>query len=209
MRQVTSAAIYARISKDMYGEFLGVRRQEDLCRELADKKNWPVGEVYVDNDISAYQGKRRPAYGRMLSDLESGHRDAVICVDLALSHSDGKLSRDDWMTKRDLLERRIHALSLATRGARDNALESFPLDEHVLRDCWETKGLPWQRRLLLTLFDGVVIHRARVHSHHNPDRIEAIPRDMSLYMRSADTGFEARGDDSTPEPASSNQGSRT
>lgn len=79
---VTAAAIYARISQDRGGEALGVARQEELCRDLADRKGWPVAEVYIDNDISAYKGKRRPAYERMLRDLETGVRDAVITVDL-------------------------------------------------------------------------------------------------------------------------------
>ncbi|HVM20937.1 MAG TPA: recombinase family protein [Egibacteraceae bacterium] len=82
---VKAAAIYARISQDRRkveeGGGLGVQRQEELCRQLAGAKGWPVAEVYVDNDRSAYSRKRRPAYERMLADLEAGVRDAVICVD--------------------------------------------------------------------------------------------------------------------------------
>jgi site-specific DNA recombinase len=37
-----------------------------------------VAEEYVDDDVSAYSGKRRPAYGRMLDDIQDGHRDAII-----------------------------------------------------------------------------------------------------------------------------------
>ena len=58
-----------------------IDRQEDLCRGLADGKAWTVAELYVDRDISAYSGKRRPAYERMLDDLKNGVRDAVIVVD--------------------------------------------------------------------------------------------------------------------------------
>ncbi|MDP2623179.1 MAG: recombinase family protein, partial [Actinomycetota bacterium] len=77
-----AAAIYARISLDRSGEGLGVARQEALCRKLAESKGWPVAEVYVDGSTSAYNGKARPGYERMLGDLEAGRRDAVICVDL-------------------------------------------------------------------------------------------------------------------------------
>jgi hypothetical protein len=35
-------------------------------------------DVYSDNDISAYAGKRRPEYERMLADLKSGRVNAVI-----------------------------------------------------------------------------------------------------------------------------------
>jgi DNA invertase Pin-like site-specific DNA recombinase len=78
----TACAVYARISADKAGEGLGVARQEELCRKLADEKGWTVAEVYVDNDISAFNGKHRPEYERMLADLEAGTRDAVLCVDL-------------------------------------------------------------------------------------------------------------------------------
>jgi site-specific DNA recombinase len=41
---------------------------------------------YVDNDISAYSGKRRPAYERMLTDIEGGKLDAVVAWDLDRLH---------------------------------------------------------------------------------------------------------------------------
>jgi DNA invertase Pin-like site-specific DNA recombinase len=77
-----AAAIYCRISSDRQGEGLGVERQEQLCRKLARERGWMVVEVYVDNDRSAYSGKARPAYQRMLADIDVGLRDAVLCVDL-------------------------------------------------------------------------------------------------------------------------------
>ena len=78
---VNAAAVYCRISQDRNGTMLGVERQETLCRQLADRKGWPVVEVYVDNDLSAYTGKPRPAYQRLLADLQEGLRDAVVVVD--------------------------------------------------------------------------------------------------------------------------------
>jgi DNA invertase Pin-like site-specific DNA recombinase len=67
---------------DKHGDGLGVERQEQLCKKLARERGWLVSEVYVDNDRGAYSGKARPAYMRMLADLEAGARDAVVCVDL-------------------------------------------------------------------------------------------------------------------------------
>jgi site-specific DNA recombinase len=75
---VRSAAIYARISSDQDGTALGVQRQEEDCRKLAQSLGWPVADVYVDNDLSAYGGKRRPEYERLLEDLKEGARDAVL-----------------------------------------------------------------------------------------------------------------------------------
>lgn len=72
------AAIYARISRDTTGEALGVERQLTACRRLAAERGWRVETEYVDNDISAYSGKRRPDYERMMEDLRAGRVDAVI-----------------------------------------------------------------------------------------------------------------------------------
>jgi site-specific DNA recombinase len=77
-----AAAIYCRISLDKTGEGLGVERQLELCEKLAAERGWPVAEVYTDNDRSAFSGKRRPEYERLMGDIEASARDAVICVDL-------------------------------------------------------------------------------------------------------------------------------
>ncbi|WP_110239280.1 recombinase family protein [Nocardioides gilvus] len=74
----TSVAIYARISQDREGAGLGIERQLADCRAEAERMGWTVAEEYVDDDISAYSGKRRPAYERMLEDLQEGIRDAII-----------------------------------------------------------------------------------------------------------------------------------
>jgi site-specific DNA recombinase len=75
--QVQAAAVYARISSDD-GTALGVKRQVLDCRQLAAQLGWTVAEEYVDNDVSAFDGKRRPAFEQMVSDLVDGHRDAVL-----------------------------------------------------------------------------------------------------------------------------------
>ncbi|HYB35382.1 MAG TPA: recombinase family protein [Mycobacterium sp.] len=83
---VRSAAIYARISADVEGKSLGVQRQVEDCRKLAADRGWPVGAEYVDNDVSAFSGKPRRQYARMLAELESGARDAVIVYNLDRLH---------------------------------------------------------------------------------------------------------------------------
>jgi DNA invertase Pin-like site-specific DNA recombinase len=74
-----SAAIYARISHDPSGERLGVQRQEADCLEEAKRRGWSVAQVYVDDDISAFNPKKaRPEYQRLLSDIQLGSRDGVM-----------------------------------------------------------------------------------------------------------------------------------
>ena len=82
MATPVNAAIYTRISRDVTGEGLGVERQLIDCRKYAADHGWVVAEVYEDNDFSAYKGGRRPAYQRMLEDIEAGQRDAVIVYNL-------------------------------------------------------------------------------------------------------------------------------
>jgi DNA invertase Pin-like site-specific DNA recombinase len=72
------AGIYLRISEDRTGREAGVTRQEPDCRGLADQLGWEVVDTYVDNDISAYSGKRRPGYERLKADLVAGRIDAII-----------------------------------------------------------------------------------------------------------------------------------
>jgi site-specific DNA recombinase len=71
-------AVYCRISQDGEGQGLGVARQEADCRRLAERRGWDVVEVYVDNDLSAYSGKARPGYQRLLADIEAGKVEAVV-----------------------------------------------------------------------------------------------------------------------------------
>lgn len=74
----TRAVIYCRISQDRTGAGLGVERQREDCEALAERNGWDVVEVYSDNDISAYSGKRRPGYRKMLADLDDGHATIVV-----------------------------------------------------------------------------------------------------------------------------------
>jgi DNA invertase Pin-like site-specific DNA recombinase len=106
MRVPRKAAIYARISSDQEGTGLGVARQLEDCRRLAEQLGWKVAEEYVDNDVSAYSGrKRRPAYERMLADLASGDRDGLLCY------------HQDRLTRRPIEnERLVEVMSAA--GAR-------------------------------------------------------------------------------------------
>jgi DNA invertase Pin-like site-specific DNA recombinase len=72
-------AVYVRISQDREGAGLGVARQEEDCRALCARKGWQVAGVYADNDVSAYARKPRPAWGRLLADIEASRVEAICC----------------------------------------------------------------------------------------------------------------------------------
>lgn len=71
-------AIYVRMSRDQADDRLGVTRQREDCTALVSARGWPEPTVYEDNDLSAYSGRKRPAYERLLADLRSGAIDAVV-----------------------------------------------------------------------------------------------------------------------------------
>ena len=76
--EARKAAIYARISQDREGAGVGVQRQIDECRELADRLGLDVVAVRSDNDLSAFTGKPRPGYAELLSDITSGRVGVVL-----------------------------------------------------------------------------------------------------------------------------------
>jgi DNA invertase Pin-like site-specific DNA recombinase len=82
----SAAAVYARISSDPGGDQLGVKRQIADCQTFAEHRGWPIREVYVDDDRSAYSGKPRPEYRRMLADIREGAIDAVVVWHLDRLH---------------------------------------------------------------------------------------------------------------------------
>jgi len=75
------AGIYLRISHDPDATRLGVQRQRQDCEELVLKKGWVLAGIYEDNDISAYSGRLRPQYRRLLEDLKAGVIQAVVAWD--------------------------------------------------------------------------------------------------------------------------------
>ncbi len=74
---------YTRISEDPEGLALGVRRQEEDCRALAQRRGWEVAGVRQDNDVSAFNTKViRPEFEALLEDLRQGAVDGVVVYDL-------------------------------------------------------------------------------------------------------------------------------
>lgn len=82
-RRVIRCYIYARISSDREGAGLGVERQVNDCYALAtqlstSETEYQVVEVLEDNDLSAYSGKPRPGYLKLLQGLRDGRADCVL-----------------------------------------------------------------------------------------------------------------------------------
>lgn len=70
--------LYARISEDDQGTAAGVTRQLEDGRALAAARGWQVVAEYVDNDISAMSGRRRPGYEDLMAAVAAGTGDRVV-----------------------------------------------------------------------------------------------------------------------------------
>jgi site-specific DNA recombinase len=124
----TRAVIYCRISQDRTGAGLGVDRQREDCEALAERNGWQVVEVYVDNDVSAFSGKLRKDYRRMLADLDEGKATVVI-----VWHTD-RLTRSIVELEEyiELSDRRGIATHTAQAGTIDLATPSGRMTARIL-----------------------------------------------------------------------------
>ncbi len=75
---VRRAGIYTRISWDPDGQRAGVERQRVDCEALCADRGWEIAHYFEDNDRSAYSGKRRPAYERLLAAVDERRLDAIL-----------------------------------------------------------------------------------------------------------------------------------
>jgi site-specific DNA recombinase len=124
----TRAVIYCRISQDRTGAGLGVDRQREDCEQLAARHGWDVVETYVDNDVSAYSGKKRPGYEKMLDDLDQGAATIVVAW-----HTD-RLHRSPTELEKyiDLSERRGVATHTVQAGELDLSTPTGRMTARIL-----------------------------------------------------------------------------
>lgn len=93
------AVLLLRISDDKSGEGVGVARQEEDGRRLADRLGWRLGQdathVIIENDTSAFKRRKvrladgttalrtvRPGFRRALDMLAAGEADGLLAYDL-------------------------------------------------------------------------------------------------------------------------------
>jgi site-specific DNA recombinase len=89
---MTKTLAYARISRDPSERRVGVERQRREVKQLAEQLQLTIDAWYEDNDASAYDGKVRPAFSKLLDELRSGR------VGVLLAWDQDRLARDvvDW-----------------------------------------------------------------------------------------------------------------
>jgi DNA invertase Pin-like site-specific DNA recombinase len=71
-------AAYVRLSRFLPDQ-TSTQRQATDCRKLAEVRGWGDVEVFEDLDVSAFvEGVRRPAYERMLGEIQAGRVEHVV-----------------------------------------------------------------------------------------------------------------------------------
>jgi site-specific DNA recombinase len=141
------AAIEARISLDKEGEGAGVERQLEDCRELCAQRGFDVVGEYVDNSVSAFSGKKRPQFERLLHDMANGEIDVVIV----------------W--KVDRLARRGKDLQRFLNAAEQHHVQLISCTEP---DFTGSTGL-----LLLRILNGFAEHESNVKSERVARKLRA------------------------------------
>ena len=73
------AGIYCRMSLAIQDDTAKIDDQERMCRLTAERLGWEVIDVYQDNNRSAWKhNRKRPAWDRMLADIEAGKINGII-----------------------------------------------------------------------------------------------------------------------------------
>jgi len=77
--QAPRAAIYARLSRNRSGlESESTARQTSACEKLAKQHGFSVVRVEIDEDTSAYSGKPRAGYTKMMQAVDDGLVDVIV-----------------------------------------------------------------------------------------------------------------------------------
>jgi site-specific DNA recombinase len=99
-----TAVLYLRISDDREGRALGVERQEEDCRALAEQLGVRIIKVFCDNDRSASTNtdEYRPDYEAMMRLLETESITVVI------AYTSSRLTRKPVEHERQLALARTH-----------------------------------------------------------------------------------------------------
>lgn len=79
-----SAAVYCRLSKDdeQTGESVSIETQKMMLEDFCNEHGFPIYKVYADDGYSGLNFNR-PAFTRLLEDIDSGKVNLVITKDLS------------------------------------------------------------------------------------------------------------------------------
>jgi site-specific DNA recombinase len=179
------AAVYCRISEDREGSGLGVERQRDDCEAMAKGRGWDVAGLYVDNDVSAFSGKVRHEYQRLLHDIEDGSIEAVVVWHLDRLHRQPK----ELESFIDLVER--HGVALASvSGEHDLSTPEGRLHARILgavaRMESEHKSRRIKRKKVESAKAGLPSGGGNRAYGYSADQLTVVPDEATIIREAAD-----------------------
>jgi len=183
------AVIYVRISRDKrmgsLDEGLGVKEQEEQCRELAARLGYTVVRVFCDNDVSAYSGKPRPEYIRMMMMLANGGADVVLCWHTDRLHRSNAELEDyiDVVEPRDITTETVTAgmIDLNTPIGRMVARQLCTIARYESEHRAERVAVARERQARTGKFGG-----GRRPYGFEADGLTVIPGEAAVIVRMAD-----------------------
>ena len=84
MKQLYNTALYMRLSRDdeNYGDSVSIETQRTILRQYAKDNNLNVVDEYIDDGWSGTNFER-PAFIRMMNDVEAGKINCIVTKDLS------------------------------------------------------------------------------------------------------------------------------
>lgn len=174
--------VYARLSVDRDGDAASPDRQVADCRSMVDGRGWQVAEVYIDRNLSGFTGERRPAFDRMLADLEAGRLDGVAAWKL------DRLSRNrrDWHRLAELVD--AGALLACVHDPVDTSTPLGTVVVDMLASMARAESAATSLRVSRAMED-----RARAGKPHTAGRVFGYTPDYQLVPTEAAAARDAAG----------------
>ena len=84
MKQPNNTALYMRLSRDdeSYGDSVSIETQRMILRQFCEEKGFRIIDEYIDDGYSG-TNFNRPAFQRMIEDIESGKINTICTKDLS------------------------------------------------------------------------------------------------------------------------------
>ncbi|HEV2126741.1 MAG TPA: recombinase family protein [Chloroflexota bacterium] len=182
----TTAGVYVRISQDGQGLRAGVKRQRDDCLAYCEQQGWKAAPIYEDNDVSAYSGKPRRAYRRMLDDLKAGTIGAVVVWHPDRLHRPDLRELEDFM---DLVQATGSTVRTVTAGDYDFASPegrfAARINGSVARKESEDKSRRLKRKMQELAEQGKPKGGGRAFGYE-VDGVTLVPEEAALIRQAAE-----------------------
>ena len=124
MKQTYNTALYMRLSRDdeTYGDSVSIESQRTILRQYATANNLNVVDEYIDDGWSGTNFDR-PAFKRMIEDVESGKINCIVTKDLSRFGREHIMM--DYYLEFVFPEKKVRYVAVAENEDTENGLSDF------------------------------------------------------------------------------------